>query len=107
MVVSMPAMATDSLPTDMVMDSTERGLLMLNQRPRPSHGMDMVVSMPAMATDSLPTDMVMDSTERGLLMLSQRPRLSHGTDMVASMAMDSQLMVPMVLTPTASNYQTI
>merc|ERR1719477_562589 len=101
MVVSM---ATDSLPTDMVMDSTERGLRMLNQRPRPSHGMDMVVSM---ATDSPPTDIAMDSTARGLLMLSLRPRLSHGTDMVASMAMDSQLMVPMVLTPTESNYQTI
>merc|ERR1711915_816548 len=101
------------------MDFTERGLLRLSQRLRPSHGTDMVVSMAMDSQPMVPTvDTAMDFMERGLLMLSLRLRLSHGTDMVVSMATDSLptdtamastamvLATAMVATPTASNQHT-
>merc|ERR1711951_66467 len=56
----------------MAMATTERGLLMLNLRPR-------LTRTTSMATDIQP--MAMATTERGLLMLSLSPRLTLTTSM--------------------------
>merc|ERR1712033_115066 len=81
----------------------ERGLLMLNLRPRltrttsmatatPERGLLMLSLSPrltlttSMATDTPP--MAMATTERGLLMLRPSPRPTHT---MATMAMDTQL----------------
>merc|ERR1712111_109031 len=92
MVLAMPVLAMldtdmDILPTDTPpLDTMERDLLMLSQRPRlmldsTTEDMAMVLAMLVLAMldtdmDILPMDTPpLDTMERDLLMLSQRPRL--------------------------------
>merc|ERR1712180_500378 len=84
-------MALDT--TDMALDTTARGLLMLRLIPTTMVDtmVDMVLDMPAMDMALDTTDMALDTTARGLLILRLIPTTMVDTmvDMaVATMAMD-------------------
>merc|ERR1719342_301099 len=109
--MDLDTMVLDMDITDILMLTTERGLLMLNQRlmPTPTSSMVDTMDLDTMGLDTDITDILMLTTERGLLMPNPRLMLTLIFSMVDTMDLDTMALamdIPMLVMPTTDKLST-
>merc|ERR1719295_2314875 len=99
-------MDLDMDTTDILMLTTERGLLMLSPRLMliPTSCMEDTMDLDTMVLDMDTTDIPMPTMARGLLMLNQRLMPTPTSSMVDTMDLDMD--IPMLVTPTTDKLST-
>merc|ERR1711999_38842 len=104
-------MDLDMDTTDILMLTTERGLLMLSPRLMliPTSCMEDTMDLDTMVLDMDITDILMLTTERGLLMPNPRLMLTLIFSMVDTTDLDTMALamdIPMLVTPTTDKLST-
>merc|ERR1719389_508167 len=104
-------MDLDMDTTDILMLTTERGLLMLSPRLMliPTSCMEDTMDLDTMVLDMDTTDILMLTTERGLLMPNPRLMLTLIFSMVDTTDLDTMALamdIPMLVTPTTDKLST-